>query len=290
MVDINLWALIGTGFVAGLLGAMLGVGGGVIMVPILTLALGFPMQVAIGSSLISIVINACTATSVYIRSHITNLKLGLLLATALVPGAIAGGILAAQLTSNILSLIFGIVMLYVAYTMVPKKPALKARGAATNVSRSFTEKEHDSHAWLSGCYFDPAIKEEIVYQVHRPAAGLSAGFLGGLISSLLGVGGGIINVPVMNLVMKVPVKATMATSSLLVCITGMTGSLIYIHHGYIYPYIVSPLIISVYLGARLGATLAYRTGNVILMRIFAAFLALTSVLMTIKAFNFSNGS
>jgi hypothetical protein len=289
MADMNLWVLIGTGFAAGLLGAMMGVGGGIIIVPVLTLVLGLPMQVAIGSSLISIVINACTATSVYIRNHITNLKLGLLLATALVPGAVTGGILAASLSSPILSLIFGTVMLYVAYTMMPKNPVKKSRGTANDVNGSFGEKEHELHAWLDGCYFDPVVKEEINYQVHRPVAGMSAGFFGGLISSLLGVGGGIINVPVMNLSMKVPVKATVATSSLLLCITAMTGSLIYIHHGYIYPYIVSPLIISVYLGARLGATFAYRARSVTLLRIFTAFLVLTSILMIIKAFNFPDG-
>ena len=285
MPDINIWALAGTGLVAGLLGAMLGVGGGILIVPMLYLALGIPMQVAIGSSLVAIVINACTATSVYIRSHLTNLKLGLLLACGLVPGAVAGGLLAASVSSPVLSILFGLVMLYVVYTLIPKKkPALKM--AAQQVK----EKEHTSHAWLDGCYHDPAVNEEISYEAHRPATGVIASFFGGIISSLLGVGGGIVNVPVMNLMMKVPLKATIATSTLLLSITTMTGSLIYIHNGYIHPYIVAPLIIGVYLGARLGATFAHRTRSAVLIRIFTVFLALTSILMIVKAFFLMRGS
>ena len=119
--DVNIWVLAGTGFGAGLLGAMLGVGGGFIIVPVLTLALGLPIQYAIGSSLVSIVINACTATGVYIRLHMTNLKLGLLLSCTLIPGAVAGAFLAARLSSPVLTIIFGAVMVYVAYLMMPKK-------------------------------------------------------------------------------------------------------------------------------------------------------------------------
>jgi len=282
--DINILILAGTGFAAGLVGAMLGVGGGLIIVPILTLVMGLPIQFAIGSSLVSIVINACTATSVYIRTHMTNLKLGLLLSCTLVPGAVAGAFLAAGLSSPALTIIFGLLMLYVAYVMMPKqqrRPVFEQTEAAKIVH----EKEHTPHAWLDGCYYDPAINEEIVYQVHRPVIGMVTGFLGGVVSSLLGVGGGIINVPVMNQVMKVPLKATIATSSLLLCFTTMTGSLIYAYNGYVIPYIIAPLIISVYIGARLGATLAHRARSTVLITIYTVFLVLTSIIMILKALN-----
>jgi uncharacterized membrane protein YfcA len=280
--DVNIWVLAGTGFAAGLLGSMLGVGGGFIIVPVLTLALGLPIQYAIGSSLVSIVINACTATSVYIRGHMTNLKLGLLLSCTLVPGAVAGAFLAAGLSSPVLTIIFGALMVYVAYLMMPKKQKRltpEQVAAATVVH----EKEHAPHAWLDGWYYDPSVDQEIAYQVHRPMAGMATGFLAGIISSLLGIGGGIINVPVMNQLMKVPLKATIATSSLLLCFTTMTGSLIYVFNGYVVPYIVAPLIISVYLGARLGATLAHRSRSALLMWAFTVFLAITAVVMILKA-------
>ncbi len=283
-VDINIWILAGTGFAAGLLGSMLGVGGGFIIVPVLTLALGLPIQYAIGSSLISIVINACTATSVYIRCHMTNLKLGLLLACTLVPGAIAGGFLAARLSSPVLTILFGALMVYVAYLMMPKRQRRLSPGQA-GAGKETHEKEHASHAWLDGCYFDPSLDREIAYQVHRPTLGLVTSFFAGVLSSLLGIGGGIINVPVMNQFMKVPLKATIATSALLLAFTTMTGSLIYIFNGYVVPYIVAPLIISVFLGARLGAALAHRSRSALLMWIFALFLAVTAVLMILKALN-----
>ncbi len=283
-VDVNIWILAGTGFTAGLLGSMLGVGGGFIIVPVLTLALGLPIQYAIGSSLISIVINACTATGVYIRAHMTNLKLGLLLSCALVPGAVAGAFLAARLSSPILTIIFGALMVYVAYLMMPKRPR-RLTPEQLSATKKVQEKEHATHAWLDGCYYDPAINQEISYQVHRPVTGMVTSFFAGVISSLLGIGGGIINVPVMHQFMKVPLKATIATSSLLLCFTTMTGSLIYVFNGYVVPYIVAPLIISVFLGARLGASLAHRSRSTLLMWVFAIFLGITAVLMILKALN-----
>jgi len=282
--DVNIWILAGTGFAAGLLGSMLGVGGGFIIVPVLTLALGLPIQYAIGSSLVSIVINACTATSIYIRGHMTNLKLGLLLSCTLVPGAAAGAFLAARLSSPTLTIIFGALMIYVSYLMMPKKQR-RLTPEQVEAAAEVREKEHAPHAWLDGCYYDQAVNEEISYQVHRPAVGMVTGFLAGIISSLLGIGGGIINVPVMNQLMKVPLKATIATSSLLLCFTTMTGSLIYVFNGYVVPYIVAPLIISVYLGASLGAALAHRSRSALLMWAFTIFLAITAVIMILKALN-----
>ncbi len=282
--DVNIWALAGTGLVAGTLGSMLGVGGGIMMVPILTLWMGVPMQYAVGSSLVSIVINACTATSVYIDNHVTNLKLGLLLSTTLIPGAVAGAFLASKLSSPVLSLLFGILMVYVCYTLIPRKTR-RLSPEQVEAAQDPHEKVHAPHAWLDGSYYDPAIKEEVSYQAHRPATGMTIGFFGGVISSLLGVGGGIVNVPVMNLLMKVPIKAAIATSSLLLAFTTMTGSLIYAYNGYVMPYIIAPLIPGIFLGARLGTFIARRVQSRALIVIFITFLLVTAVLMILRALN-----
>ena len=282
--DVNIWMLAGAGFIAGLLGSMLGVGGGFIIVPVLTLALGLPIQYAIGSSLVSIVINACTATGVYIRLHMTNLKLGLLLSCTLIPGAVAGAFLAARLSSPVPTIIFGAVMAYVAYLMMPKKQR-RLTSEQVEAARAIHEKEHAPHAWLDGCYYDPSVNEEIAYQVHRPVTGLVTSFFAGIISSLLGIGGGIVNVPVLYQFMKVPLKAAIATSSVMLCFTTMTGSFVYALNGYVVPYVVAPLIISAFLGARLGSSLAHRSRSVLLMWAFTFFLAVTSVIMILKALN-----
>jgi hypothetical protein len=144
------------------------------------------------------------------------------------------------------------------------------------------EKSHAPHAWLDGSYFDPAINEEVSYQVHRPVVGLVTSFFGGMVSSMFGVGGGIINVPVMNRLMKVPVKATLATSGFLLLTTTMTGSLIYIYNGFLVPYVAGPLCLSVFIGARLGSVIAHRVHTRILIIIFSIFLVLMAILMALK--------
>jgi uncharacterized membrane protein YfcA len=268
---------------------MLGVGGGFMIVPILTLALGIPIQYAIGSSLVSIVINACTATSVYIRSHMTNLKLGLLLVCTLVPGAVVGAFLAARLSSTVLTIIFGVLLIYVAYSMIPRKTK-KLTEEQIEAQMRAEEKSRQHPSWLDDSYFDPAVNHEISYHVERPGVGMVTGFFGGIVSSMLGIGGGIINVPVMSQIMKMPVKATIATSSLLLCFTTMTGSLIYAYNGYVLPYLIAPLCISVFLGARIGAAVAHRVQSKVLMIFFAIFLGLTAALMILRALNIVGGT
>jgi uncharacterized membrane protein YfcA len=258
------------------------------IVPILTMALNIPIQFAIGSSLVSIVINACTATGIYIRSHMTNLKLGFLLSTMLIPGAIVGALLGANMPAQVLSIIFSLLLLYVGYSMIPKKPRILT-AAEMEAERIVTEKAHAPHAWLDDSYYDPAVKEEISYQVHRPVLGMVTSFFGGTVSSMLGVGGGIINVPVMSQLMKIPIKATIATSSLLLVFTTMTGSLIYAYHGYVVPYIVAPLCIGVYIGARLGAAVAHRARGPVLTIVFAILIVLTAALMILRALHIFGG-
>jgi len=279
-LDINIWILAGTGFTAGLLGAMLGVGGGFIIVPVLTM-LGLPIQFAIGSSLISIVTNAATSTSVYIRNNMTNLKLGLLLSTTLIPGAAAGAFLASRLPAQVLTVLFSLLLLFVAGYMFPRKQR-RLTVEELEAQKSVNEKSHASHAWLDGSYFDPAINEEVSYQVHRPVVGLVTSFFGGMVSSMFGVGGGIVNVPVMNRLMKVPIKATVATSGFLLLTTTMTGSLIYIYNGFLAPYVAGPLCLSVFIGARLGSVIAHRVHTLTLVIIFAIFLVLMAILMALK--------
>lgn len=281
--DINLWIVAATGLSAGLLGSMLGVGGGLWIVPILTM-LGVPIQYAIGSSLISIVINSATATSVHMRNNMTNLKLGLLLSATLIPGAIIGATIASKLSAPALTALFGLLLVYAAYSMAPRKER-KLTGEQITAQKLVDEKSHAAHAWLDGSYFDPAVNAEISYQVHRPTLGLVTSFFGGVVSSMFGIGGGIINVPVMNQFMKVPLKATVATSGFLLLTTTMVGSLIYVYNGFISPYIAGPLCLSVLVGARVGAVIARRVHTQVLSIVFAIFLVVMAITMVLKAFH-----
>ena len=284
-LGLNLWALGGTGLVAGLFGSALGVGGGVIIVPILTLALHLPIQVAFGSSLVAIVANSGTAAGIYTRARLTNIKLGLLLETTTIPGAIIGGLAVAVIAPSILSALFGLALLYVAYTMLTRRHFMSD---GTQLDSHIVQPNNNTgnlSSSLANSYYDQNLGKVVTYKVTRVPVGLGAGFFAGILSSLLGIGGGIIKVPVMHLVMGLPMKATIATSTFMIAITATAGALIYHYYGYIYPFIVAPLVIGVVIGSILGTELTKRAGGILLRRIFGVFLFLVALLMFLKAAN-----
>jgi uncharacterized membrane protein YfcA len=285
LTDINLWALCGVGLIAGLLGSMLGVGGGLIIVPVLTLALHLPIQVAVGSSLVAIVANACTAAGIYTKARLTNIKLGLLLETTTIPGAIIGGFAAASISPSILSALFGLLLIYVAYTMVARRYLVSEDALDKDNSASLDNDTTNLSSSLSDSYYDQNLDKAVNYKVNHTSAGLGVGFFAGVISSLLGVGGGIIKVPVMHLVMGVPMKAAIATSTFMIALTAATGAFIYQYHGNIQPFIIAPLVIGIVIGSRIGVELTKRTGGVWLRRIFGIFLFLVAILMFLKTAN-----
>jgi uncharacterized membrane protein YfcA len=284
-LGLNLWVLGGTGLAAGLLGSALGVGGGVIIVPVLTLALHLPIHVALGSSLVAIVANSCTAAGIYTKAKLTNVKLGLLLETATIPGAIIGGLVVAFIAPSILSALFGLVLLYVSYTMVGRQYLMSEGSLSTDSSVAADNTSNSLSGSLASSYYDRNLDRVVAYKVTHVPAGLGAGFFAGILSSLLGIGGGTIKVPVMNLVMGLPMKAAIATSAFMITITTTAGALIYHYHGYIYPFIVAPLVIGIIIGARLGVELTQRAGGILLRRIFGGFLFLVALLMFLKTAN-----
>lgn len=285
MTEINLWVLGSIGLVAGLLGSMLGVGGGILIVPILTIALHVPIHVAIGSSLIAVVANSCTAAGTYTKARLTNVNLGLLLETTSIPGAIIGGLAAAAIAPSILSALFGLILLYAAYSMIARRYSIPEDNLPPDNPVDPDNTPNNLSTSLKSSYYDQNLDRVVTYKVNRTPAGLGASFFIGVLSSLLGVGGGIANVPVMNLVMGVPIKAAIATSTFIITITAAVGALIYHYTGYIYPTIVAPLIIGIVIGARLGVELAQRTRGLLLGRIFGAFLFLAALVMFLRTAN-----
>jgi uncharacterized membrane protein YfcA len=282
--DINLWALGGTGIIAGLLGSMLGVGGGLIIVPVLTLALHLPIQIAVGSSLVAIVANTCTAAGLYTKAGLTNVKLGLLLETATIPGAIIGGFVAASISPSILSALFGLLLIYVAYTMVVRNRFVSEDDDSA-IPVDSDEAGHNLSNALADSYHDQNLNREVSYKVKHTPAGLGFGFLAGILSSLLGIGGGIVKVPVMHLVMGVPMKATIATSTLMITLTAATGAFIYHYHGNLQLFVIAPLVIGIVIGSRIGVELTKRTRAMWLRRIFGVFLFVVAILMFLKTAN-----
>ncbi|MFH1087070.1 MAG: sulfite exporter TauE/SafE family protein [Chloroflexota bacterium] len=251
MIDTSLWFLVATGLASGLLGAMLGIGGGVFIIPVLTLLVRLPMHIAVGSSLVVVVATAATAAGRYAYAGITDIRLGLLLSTTTVVGAIGGALVAPLLASGMLKTIFGMLQFFVAYSMV----AGHRHGA-------------DGQEAPEGA-------------THVPQ-GIGLSLFGGILSGLLGIGGGIVNLPVLHLVMKVPLKTAIATSSLMIALTASASALVYAYEGYIYPGIVAPLAVGTMGGAWVGARLGYRASNRALRLGFAAILVVVGVMMGLQ--------
>lgn len=277
MNEVSIWALGGIGLLSGFLGSMLGVGGGFVVVPMLTLILHLPIHVAVASSLTSVIATSCIAASVYTKNKLTNVRLGLLLETTTAPGAIIGAFVAALFNSLALIIVFGIMILYFAYTMVSQRAIPQKNNLETNNTANKSS--------LMGSYYDQNLGKITAYKINHIPAGMGISFLAGILSTMVGIGGGIIKVPIMNLIMRVPIKAAIGTSSLMIAITATVGAIVYYLRGYIYPNIVAPLIIGVFLGATLGTRLVQKAPGPVLRRVFGLLLFAIAILMFLKAAN-----
>lgn len=286
MGEINLWSLGGVGLAGGLLGSMLGLGGGFFFVPLLTLVLNLPIHVAISSSLVAVIANSITASSTHIKARLPNLRLGMFLLTATTMGAIGGAFIAARLASPILTAIFGIALIGISYSMLRRRQLAQERASLGKTSAGSDDSSSTGlGSSLTASYYDRNLNQVVTYNVNRVPHGWGINLLVGIASSLLGVGGGIFNIPVMNLVMRVPIRAAMATNSFMVGITALAGACIYYYHGYIYPLTVAPIAVGAFIGALIGAQLVQRARSIMLRRIFAIVLFILAVLMLLRAAN-----
>jgi uncharacterized membrane protein YfcA len=259
--------------VAGVLGALLGLGGGIIVIPGLTLALGFGMQEAIGASLMGVIASSTGAAVRYVHQGYVNVRLGMLLETATTTGAILGALVAVYLDQDWLAILFAGVLLYSAYHMLTKR------------ERVFRPEELKGEAQvldLSCTYVDQKDGQEVCYGVRRYRTGLLASLGAGGLSGLLGVGGGVIKVPVMNACMCVPMKAATATSNFMIGVTALAGAIIYVRYGYIEPVLAGLTALGVLVGAVAGSRLVNYTGGRSLRIIFGVVLLLVAMLMVLK--------
>ena len=211
---------------AGLFGSMLGVGGGIIMVPMLTLAFGAPIKTAIAASIVCVIATSSVAQTVFVRRGMTNVRLGMALEVATSVGAITGGITAVLVDGRLLQVAFAAVLIYVAWQM-------RRRGGDVKPKQTGV---------LEATYRDPADGRLVTYGVERPRLGFFLCLGAGNVSGLLGIGGGAFKVPIMNLLMGVPLKATVATSNLMIGVTAATGAAIFYGRGYLDPYYAVPAV------------------------------------------------
>src|SRR5712692_7329188 len=267
-------------FLAGLGGSYLGVGGGVFLIPFMTLALGVQIKVAIATSLIGVIATSSGAASVYVRDHLTNLRLAMFLEVATTLGAIAGAVVGLLVPNVFLYLTFGVVVLYAAASMVRVAEIAKDRAYRGGEGERPLVKRLN----LSSVYFDQEDQGVYRYRVERPGAGFGASAAAGVFSGLLGVGGGFIKVPAMNVLMRVPMKAAVATSNFMIGVTAAASAFIYYSQGLVNPGLAAMVIIGVFTGTNLGTRLLSHAKASNVRFVFSIFLAALGTAMIARLF------
>jgi uncharacterized protein len=260
--------------VAAILGSMLGLGGGVFLVPILTLFFGIDPKFAVGASAVVVVTNSVVGSTNHLRIRFTNPRLAMLLQIATAAGAIAGALYGVLADPRVIYIVFGAVLIYAAVSMVVRS---ERRVIAPPPGAPDTLR-------LGAAFRDPAIKEEIAYIPINVGWGMGVGVGAGVISGMLGVGGGVVMVPAMNLLMRVPVKAAVGTSTFMVGITSVATAFVFYSQGFIDPTLVVPAIVGVFVGGQIGSRLTRRIRAQRLALLFALILLYLGLSLLLRAF------
>ncbi len=251
--------LVGLGsLLAGLLGSLSGLGGGVVIVPMLTLVFGVEIRYAIGASLVAVIATSSGAAATYVREGYTNIRLGLLLEIATTVGALSGAVVAAALDANLIAVIFGLVLLFSAYFSLK---SARDRGPSQTPDRLAT--------WLNLNGTFPGPHGEESYLVRGVPAGFGLMYVAGVLSGLLGIGSGAVKVVAMDRVMRIPFKVSTTTSNFMIGVTAAASAGVYLHRGYIDPGLAMPIVLGVLVGATLGTKLLARGRADVLRIIFA---------------------
>jgi uncharacterized membrane protein YfcA len=271
----TLWTivtLVGLGsFAAGLLGSLTGLGGGIVIVPMLTLLFHVDLRYAIGASLVSVIATSSGAAAAYVREGYTNIRIGIFLEIATTIGALTGAALAAFVPARGLAILFGLVLLYSAYrTFHGSEEHLSAEVADPWANR----------LRLNGAFPTPAGMEPYVVQSVPTGFGLMVG--AGILSALLGIGSGAVKVLAMDRAMRLPFKVSTTTSNFMIGVTAAASAGIYLRRGYIDPTVTFPVMLGVVAGASLGARILTVTRADWLRRLFTAVVVVLAIEMLYK--------
>ena len=253
---------------AGLLGSLTGLGGGVIIIPLLTLVFGVDIRYAIGASLVSVIATSSGAAAAYVREGFTNIRVGIFLEVATTLAAVGGAALAGLLSPSIIAVVFGAVIFF---------SAIQSLQAQHDISGADRPDSLSVRLRLNGEY--PIAGKMQPYNV----TGVVPGFLlmagAGLISGLLGIGSGVVKVLAMDRIMRIPFKVSTTTSNFMIGVTACASAGIYLGRGYIEPSLAMPVMLGVLAGSLLGARYLARARTVVLRRVFAAVVILLAAEM-----------
>jgi uncharacterized membrane protein YfcA len=291
--------LLAGGAAAGLFGSLLGLGGGILIVPLLTLGFGLPLIEAVGVSLICVIVTSGAAAGVSLERRVANLRLGMTLELFTACGALGGGLIAFLVPERVTELLFTALLVYTAVTMARRPAAEPARastaapvaeaagdvavgaGTAGAPPTAITAPDPDAARAADSSFAAQLSGPD--YRIRNLPFGLVGSVAAGIVSALLGIGGGLVKVPVMHLVMGVPLRVATATSNLMIGITASASAIIYLLRGGIDPYAAAPTAVGVFIGASVGSRIAARIHLRILRGLFVAILLYTAWQMLQRA-------
>ncbi len=267
-------ALVGLGsLVAGLLGSLTGLGGGVVLVPLLTLFFKVDIRYAIGASLVSVIATSSGAAAAYVKEGFSNIRIGMFLEIATTLGALAGAFLATIVPTTALAIIFGIVLLYSAY--LSRKPR-------SHLERNLPPDKLATRLRMNGSFPDEqGIRQ---YNVQNVPTGFSLMFGAGALSGLLGIGSGAVKVLAMDQAMKIPFKVSTTTSNFMIGVTAAASAGVYLGRGYIDPSLAMPVMLGVLTGSLVGTRILIRTETKRLRLVFSLVIFVLGAEMLYKGF------
>nr|WP_164505146.1 sulfite exporter TauE/SafE family protein [Companilactobacillus hulinensis] len=269
------------GIAAGCLGAVLGIGGGMIITPVLTIMMGMDIKYAIGASIISVIATSSGSTIAYLKDDMLNLRVAMFLEIATTVGAIMGALLVGVFSSTFLYVLFGFFLLYSTYNMIRKLMDKKGESIYTSDDKIVNKLN------LASTYYDKAEQKQVDYSMKNVPGGFIMMWAAGLASGLLGIGSGAFKVIAMDTIMEMPLKPSSATSNLMMGVTAAASATVYFFNGSIKPDIAGPLAIGVLAGALIGARVMQVLKPKVIRMIFIPIILYMGVQMVLKGFGVS---
>ncbi|MVN92886.1 sulfite exporter TauE/SafE family protein [Mucilaginibacter aquatilis] len=261
-------------YVAGLLGSLTGLGGGVVIIPLLTLLLNVNIHYAIGASLVSVIATSSGSAAAYVKEGITNVRLGMFLEIATTIGAMIGAVLALYMQTNVIAVIFGLILIFSALMSLKNK-----REQIETKPNHWSEKLKLNSSFPSG-------NGVVSYNVKNVGGGFFMMLFAGIISGLLGIGSGALKVVAMDGIMRIPFKVSTTTSNFMIGVTAAASAVVYLQRGYIDPGLSMPVVIGVLLGALTGSKILVHTSSAGWLRwVFAVIVTFLAVQMIYNGLN-----
>jgi uncharacterized membrane protein YfcA len=250
-----------------------GLGGGILIVPLLTLVFKLPITFAIGASIISVIATSSGAAAAYVRDHLTNMRVGMFLELATTVGAMSGAFLVGLLAPGILAVIFGVVLLISAIPLIFR--------IGEELPQGVKNDRWANRLNLASTYPDKCMGQDVSYQVTHTPLGLGMMYIAGLISGLLGIGSGTFKVLALDALMRLPLKVSTTTSNFMIGVTAAASAGIYFSRGDIPPLVAAPVALGVLVGALLGARLLTHLSNKTLRLVFLPVIVISAVEMVL---------